>query len=144
MSSGLTPGERGTARSMKSWPDIVASPMEAAPGAHYVYGPYHVNAFGLALERKLKGETFEAYLKRRILDPLKIAVDWRMRCADGHPQLAFESDDVDAAFARVVEAGGTILNSPSERPWRQTLGHVRDLNGFVVEIGTPQTGDWDA
>ena len=116
MSSGLTPGERGTAMRMKSWPDVAAVPMESAPGTHYVYGPYHINAFGLALERKLKGETFEAYLKRRVLDPLKIAVDWRMRCADGHPQLAggaYVTARDWATFGEFLRTGGRGIVRPA-------------------------------
>ena len=58
-------------------------------------------------------------------------------------QLAFETEDVEDAVRAFVEAGGTIVNPPTTRPWGQTLAHLQDLNGFVVEIGSIQSGDWD-
>lgn len=87
MTSGLTAGEAGAAVRAPAWKEIIGKPMVAAPGAKFVYGAYHLNAFALALQRRLKDETFEAYLKRRILDPLGVSVEWRFRCADGHPQV---------------------------------------------------------
>src|SRR4051794_31542974 len=87
LTSGLTPGERGAAVRAPSWKAIVAKPMVGTPGGQFAYGAYHLNAFADALERKLEGETFEAYLKRRVLDPLGVKVDWRFRCDDGHPQV---------------------------------------------------------
>lgn len=58
-------------------------------------------------------------------------------------QLAFETEDVEEAFTKVVAAGGTIINPPTARPWGQVVGHVRDLNGFVIEIGSIQAGEWN-
>jgi CubicO group peptidase (beta-lactamase class C family) len=87
LTSGLTPGERGNAVHAPGWKEIAAKPMTGQPGAQFEYGAYHLNAFGYALENQLKGETFEAYLKRRILDPLGVKVDWRFKCDDGHPQV---------------------------------------------------------
>ncbi len=87
LTSGLTPGERGAAVRGPAWKDIVSKPLTGKPGAQFEYGAYHLNAFAAALERILGTETFEAYLKRRILDPLGITVEWRFKCADGHPQV---------------------------------------------------------
>lgn len=61
--------------------------MTGKPGEQFQYGPYHLLAFAYALERKLGKESFEAYLQRRLLEPLDIKVEWRIRCADGHPQV---------------------------------------------------------
>lgn len=87
LTSGLTPGETGSATNSESWADIIAEPLMYAPGERFNYGAYHLNAFGLALQRKLKGETVETYLKRKIFDPLDITAEWKYRCADGNPQL---------------------------------------------------------
>jgi len=57
-------------------------------------------------------------------------------------QLPFMTDDVEAAFARVVAAGGVVVNAPTSRPWGQTLGHVRDNNGVLIEISTTQEETW--
>jgi CubicO group peptidase (beta-lactamase class C family) len=73
------------------WKDVVAIPTENEPGLRFVYGAYDFLSFGEALQRKLKakfGETYEQYMKRRVLDPLGIKLVWRTRCEDGNPQLA--------------------------------------------------------
>lgn len=63
---------------MQSWADILAKLTSYDPGQRFEYGPYHVNAFAAALQCKLQANdgtnTYEAYLKRRILDPLGIQV----------------------------------------------------------------------
>jgi len=87
LTSGLTPGERGSAVRSPGWKEIVAKPMTGKPGAQFVYGAYHLCAFAEALQRRLKNETFEKYLARRILQPLGIKLEWRWRCADGNPQV---------------------------------------------------------
>ncbi|MBC7922469.1 MAG: serine hydrolase [Ferruginibacter sp.] len=88
---GQLSGEAGSATNMESWADILAEPTSYEPGQRFEYGPYHFNAFAAALQRKLLSngtETYEAYLKRRILDPLGIGVQWIYRCADQNPQVA--------------------------------------------------------
>ncbi len=110
MTSGLTPGERGRAIQAPAWREIAAKPMTGQPGEQFEYGPYHLNVFAYALERKLGQETFEAYLKRRILDPIGITVEWRFRCQDGHPQVgggAFVTARDWAKFGEFVRLGGT-------------------------------------
>ena len=69
LTSGLMAGERGSAIKAPAWKDIAGKPMMGQPGEQFEYGAYHLNAFAYALERTLGKETFEAYLKRRILDP---------------------------------------------------------------------------
>lgn len=88
---GQLSGEAGSATSMESWADILAEPTSYEPGQRFEYGPYHFNSFAAALHRKLlatSNETYETYLKRRILDPLDVRVQWIYRCADGNPQTA--------------------------------------------------------
>jgi CubicO group peptidase (beta-lactamase class C family) len=87
LTSGLTPGERGEGGRNPAWKEIVAKPMSGKPGGQFEYGAYHLNAFGEALQRCLKNETFEQYLVRRVLKPLGITLEWRVRCPDGNPQL---------------------------------------------------------
>lgn len=109
LTSGLTPGERGKAVLAPTWKAIASKPMTGKPGAQFEYGAYHLNAFAHALERKLGGETFEAYLRRRILDPIGIKVEWRFKCEDGHPQVgggAFMTARDWAKFGEFVRLGG--------------------------------------
>ena len=56
-------------------------------------------------------------------------------------EIGFESEDVAAAYARAVEAGATPLADPVEKPWGQTVAYVRDLDGIIVEIGSPMGAD---
>jgi lactoylglutathione lyase len=49
-------------------------------------------------------------------------------------------DEVEPAFDRAVSAGATKVVAPAKKPWGQTVGYVRDNNGFLVEICTPITG----
>jgi CubicO group peptidase (beta-lactamase class C family) len=87
LTSGLTAGERGSAIRSPGWKAIIAKPITGKPGEQFEYGAYHLCAFAEALQRRLKPETFEQYLARRILQPLGITLQWRMRCEDGQPQV---------------------------------------------------------
>ncbi|WP_119680830.1 VOC family protein [Indioceanicola profundi] len=51
-------------------------------------------------------------------------------------EIAFQTEDVAAAYARAVEAGAVPVQSPERMPWGQTVAYVSDLNGFLVEICT--------
>jgi CubicO group peptidase (beta-lactamase class C family) len=109
LTSGLMPGERGNAVRGPTWKDIIAKPLTGKPSGQFEYGAYHLNAFAAALERKLGNETFEAYLNRRILDPLGIKVEWRFKCADGHPQVgggAFMTARDWATFGEFIRLHG--------------------------------------
>jgi CubicO group peptidase (beta-lactamase class C family) len=109
LTSGLPAGERGNAVKAPAWTDIAGKPMKGMPGEQFEYGAYHLNTFAYALERRLGKETFEAYLKRRILDPIGIKVEWRFKCEDGHPQVgggAFVTARDWAKFGELVRQGG--------------------------------------
>jgi CubicO group peptidase (beta-lactamase class C family) len=115
LTSGLTPGERGNAVKAPPWKDIAGKPMTAKPGERFEYGAYHLNTFAYALERKLGAETFEDYLNRRILDVIGVKVEWRFRCADGHPQVgggAFMTARDWAAFGEFIRLGGNWKGKP--------------------------------
>src|SRR5262249_36065041 len=48
--------------------------------------------------------------------------------------------DVDAAFARAVERGAKPISVPTDRPWGDRWGALRDRFGNVWHIATP--GNW--
>jgi lactoylglutathione lyase len=52
-------------------------------------------------------------------------------------EIALVADDVDAAFARAVEAGCSALAEPSEKPQGQRVAYVRDPFGTLVELASP-------
>ena len=52
-------------------------------------------------------------------------------------EIAFITSEPEAALARAVMAGCVQIKPVAEKPWGQTVGYVRDFNGFLVEIGSP-------
>ena len=54
-------------------------------------------------------------------------------------EIAFTTDDVQAAYDRALAAGATAVAPPTVKPWGQTVAFVRDKDGIVVEICTPST-----
>lgn len=48
-------------------------------------------------------------------------------------EIAFVTDDPRSAFEAALAAGAMSVKSPTEKPWRQIVGYVRDLNGCLVE-----------
>ena len=60
-----------------------------------------------------------------------------------HPvfEIAFETDDVAAAFENALAAGAQSIQQPAEMPWGQTTSYVSDPNGFLIEICSPVGGE---
>ena len=59
---------------------------------------------------------------------------------DGLPpnvELALVHEDVDAAFARALEAGCAGLSEPHDEPRGQRVAYVRDPFGTLVELASP-------
>jgi uncharacterized glyoxalase superfamily protein PhnB len=64
----------------------------------------------------------------------------RRATLDGQPpnvEITLVADDVDAAYARALEAGCTALAQPEDKPHGQRVGWVRDPFGTLVELATP-------
>lgn len=66
----------------------------------------------------------------------------RSRASDEPPgvSITLVTPDLGAAWARAVEYGVTVVSEPSTKPWGQTVGYLRDLNGIVVELAEPMPG----
>jgi len=52
-------------------------------------------------------------------------------------EVALVCDDVEAAYARALAAGARSVGAPSRQPWGQTVAHVRDRDGLLVELCSP-------
>jgi uncharacterized glyoxalase superfamily protein PhnB len=52
-------------------------------------------------------------------------------------EIGFVTSDVAAAFLQAVESGATAVIAPKVKPWGQTVAYVRDLDGVLIEIGSP-------
>ncbi|CAA9466809.1 MAG: hypothetical protein AVDCRST_MAG05-133 [uncultured Rubrobacteraceae bacterium] len=50
-------------------------------------------------------------------------------------EVALVAEDVEDAFRRALEAGAKAVAEPKTKPWGQTVAHVRDPDGVLVEIG---------
>jgi lactoylglutathione lyase len=64
----------------------------------------------------------------------------RLNRRDADPagaEIGLVTHDVDAAYRKAVAAGALAYKEPVEKPWGQTVGYVRDNNGFLVEICSP-------
>jgi lactoylglutathione lyase len=52
-------------------------------------------------------------------------------------QVAFVTRDMATDWQRAVRAGATVVKEPEAKPWGQTAGYLRDINGSIVELCTP-------
>lgn len=60
--------------------------------------------------------------------------------SDGQPpnvEIALVADDVDAAYARALDAGCTSLAAPEDKPHGQRVAWIRDPFGTLIELATP-------
>ncbi|WP_214409440.1 VOC family protein [Sphaerisporangium fuscum] len=51
-----------------------------------------------------------------------------------HPDMSIEVDDVDAAYAAMVDAGAEVLHPLQDEAWGVRRFFVRDPNGRVLNI----------
>lgn len=52
-------------------------------------------------------------------------------------EVAFETQDVQAAYDRATAAGAAPVQPPRNEPWGQTTSYVADPDGYLVEICSP-------
>jgi uncharacterized glyoxalase superfamily protein PhnB len=51
--------------------------------------------------------------------------------------LAFTTENIETEFQKAIDAGATLFEPLTQKPWRQKVGYVRDNDGFIIEICTP-------
>ena len=49
-------------------------------------------------------------------------------------EIGFKVDDVDAAYAELLERGATPTAAPTTRFWGQRTAYVRDPDGHLIEL----------
>jgi lactoylglutathione lyase len=64
-------------------------------------------------------------------------LDNRLLAKPAGVEIALVTNDVQSAYDNAVSAGAAPLKKPEQKLWGQTVGYVRDLNGFLVEICSP-------
>ena len=52
-------------------------------------------------------------------------------------ELAFVSDDVQAAYDRAIAAGAIAIKPPLPKPWGQIVAYVRSSEGSLIELCSP-------
>ncbi|RCS56477.1 VOC family protein [Parvibium lacunae] len=52
-------------------------------------------------------------------------------------EIAFVTEDIDAAYAKAVQAGAYVVTSPELKPWGQMVGYLRGPEGTLIELCTP-------
>jgi lactoylglutathione lyase len=52
-------------------------------------------------------------------------------------ELALVTENVTETIDTAVNLGAVIVEAPVQKPWGQTVGYIRDINGFLLEICTP-------
>lgn len=60
--------------------------------------------------------------------------------ADPHTpifEIAFETDNVEEALKKALDAGAKLIQPVRDEPWGQTTSYVSDKNGFLIEICSP-------
>ena len=88
------------------------------------------------------GATTLAFAAESLIENV-VPVSYAKNRKDGKPagiEVAFTTDDVEAALQKAEDAGADVVLRPIVKPWGQTVAYVRDLNGVLVEIGTPMGG----
>lgn len=51
-------------------------------------------------------------------------------------EITFVADDIENAWKQAVDAGAVVVKEPTQKPWGQMVGYLRDINGFLVEVCT--------
>ncbi len=55
-------------------------------------------------------------------------------------ELAFVTNDVEAAFAKAIAAGAIEVAQPKTKPWGQVVAYVRAREGSLIELCSPMEG----
>ena len=107
---------------------------------------FYVRAFGLTQKfitpEKDYGEletggTTLAFASYSIAEFNGITIEKRDSKALPAPfEITFVADDIESAWKQAIEAGAEIVKEPAQKPWGQTVGYLRDMNGFLVEVCT--------
>jgi lactoylglutathione lyase len=84
------------------------------------------------------GDTALAFAAEALIETQGVSARRNRRDADpAGAEIGLVTHDVDAAYRKAVAAGALAYKEPVEKPWGQTVGYVRDNNGFLVEICSP-------
>ena len=52
-------------------------------------------------------------------------------------ELGLVTENVQEIMDKAIGLGAMIVESPVQKPWGQTVGYIRDIDGFLLEICSP-------
>jgi lactoylglutathione lyase len=55
-------------------------------------------------------------------------------------ELGLVTEDVPGTMAQALGHGATLVEEAKQKSWGQTVGYLRDLDGFLLEICSPIPG----
>lgn len=83
------------------------------------------------------GGTILAFASYSVAEYNGIAIEKRGTKGVPSPfEVTFVADDIESVWKQAVEAGAEVVKEPARKPWGQTVGYLRDINGFLVEVCT--------
>ncbi len=85
------------------------------------------------------GATVLAFCREGFVGGSGMGLDFAPTRPDAKPpgeEIAFEVEDVPAAHAHALAAGGIEVLAPVTKPWGQVVSYLRDPNGALVELCT--------
>jgi lactoylglutathione lyase len=109
---------------------------------------FYENAFGLTRKfvtpendygELLVGETTLSFAST-ILAKSNLTNGFTESCLSDKPfgiEIGFTTDNVEKTVSTAINAGATIVENPTTKPWGQVVAYLRDLDGFLIEICTP-------
>ena len=77
--------------------------------------------------------TLGLYARAAMAENLGVA-ESELGTPPGALELAFEVEDVDAAFRAALDAGARSFRPPEDRPWGERTGYILDPDGALVEL----------
>ena len=87
----------------------------------------------------LSGQTTIAFASHKLADKNLGGHYQKLTLADKpfSIELAFTTEKIEEDFEKAVAAGATIVSPIQQKPWKQKVGYLRDIDGFLIEICTP-------
>lgn len=112
---------------------------------------FYTQAFGLAVKLEHFNEGVMLYgeletggatlgFASHELAQISLKCDYQKLSLNDRPvgqTIVFEHAEVDAAYAKAIEAGATSVSSPADMPWGQRVAYLRGIEGTLIELCSP-------
>lgn len=141
--SGLEPATallRGRPKFDDKFKRVLGVPGVDVPGGSFAYGPSHLAAFGVFLQRKLRAagrpDDPVAYLKQRVLEPIGMRIGRWTRDAAGNPVMFAGAFVAPREWIKL----GALLNQGGRWGDRQIIERSLLMQVFQGSVANPSYG----